>query len=97
MHPVPVLGIPLLNFPPAGTGHSVTMVMMMTVTMKLGNLSRERIILAILHQVGVAISCEELLIDNRVYSVVVAGDRLNGEVVRAEAVLRLLEGIELRV
>ena len=71
--------------------------MMTTVTMKLGHLTRQRVILAILHEVGVAISREELLVDYRVHSVVIASDRLDSEVIRAEAVLRLLEGVELRV
>ena len=90
MHSVPVLGVPLLHLPPAGAGHGVVMVVV-----KLGNLARKRILLAVLEDVRVAVAGEELLVDDGVHGVVVAGDRLDGEVVRAEAVLRLLEGVEL--
>ena len=92
MHSVPVLGVPLLHLPPAGAGHGVVMVVV-----KLGNLARKRIVLAALEDVRVAVAGEELLVDDGVHGVVIAGDRLDGEVVRAEAVLRLLEGVELEV
>ena len=92
MHSVPVLGVPLLHLPPAGAGHGVVMVVV-----KLRNLARKRIVLAVLEDVRVAVAGEELLVDDGVHGVVVAGDRLDGEVVRAEAVLRLLEGVELEI
>ena len=56
MHTITVFCISLLDLPPTGAGGVAVIVVMMMMVMKLGNLSRKRIILSVLHHVGIAIA-----------------------------------------
>ena len=71
--------------------------MEMIVIVELGNLAGKRILFSVLLHVSVAVSGQKFLVDDGVDRVVVAADRLDAKVVGAEAVLRLLEGVQLAV
>ena len=61
------------------------------------NLARQRKLLAILHQVGIPIARQELFVNNSMNCIIIGRDCLNTKVIRAETVLRLLEGVQLGV
>ena len=71
--------------------------MEMIVIVELGNLAGKRILFSVLLHVSVAGSGQKFLVDDGVDRVVVAANRLDAKVVGAEAVLRLLEGVQLAV
>ena len=71
--------------------------MEMIVIVELGNLAGKRILFSVLLHVSVAVSGQKFLVDDGVDRVVIAADRLDAKVVGAEAVLRLLEGVQLAV
>ena len=56
MHTITILRIPLLDLSPTWAGGVSVIVVMMVVMMKLRNLSRKRILLSVLHHVGIAIT-----------------------------------------
>ena len=71
--------------------------MEMVVIVELGNLSGKRILFSVLLHVRIAVSGQKFLVDDGVDRVVIAANRLDAKVVGAEAVLRLLEGVQLAV
>ena len=56
MHTITIFSISLLDLSPTRTGSVSVIVVMMVMVVKLGNLSRKRIILSVLHHVGIAIA-----------------------------------------
>ena len=56
MHTITVFSISLLDLSPTGAGGVSVIVVMMVMVMKLGYLSRKRIVLSVLHHVGIAIA-----------------------------------------
>ena len=72
---------------------SMVMVMMLMIR----NLARQRKLFSILEQVRVPIPRQKFFVNNRVNCIIIGRDCLNTKVIRAETVLRLLKGVQLRI